>query len=86
MFVISKRYCGDYKFIFASRKGKTIITSIGCKEKSDCEWIIRAIKENKTVFAFTKYKKAADKHFFQNIKTGFGTCQYPEIFNRANVE
>lgn len=70
MFVISKRYSGDYKFIFASRKGKTIFTSIGCKEKSDCEMMILTIKENISVFAFTKYRKAADKHFFRISKDG----------------
>ena len=70
MFVISKRYSGDFKFIFFSRKGKTIFTSIGCKQKSDCEQMIRVIKENITLFAFTKYKKAADKHFFRISKNG----------------
>ncbi|WP_333600720.1 YegP family protein [Flavobacterium sp.] len=70
MFVISKRYNGDYKFIFATRKGKTIFTSIGCKQKSDCERMIAAIKDNITVFGFTKYKKAANKYFFRLSKDG----------------
>ena len=57
-FVISKRYNGDYKFVFASRKGKTIFTSIACKHKSDCESMILGIKENIAFFAFTKVRKA----------------------------
>lgn len=70
MFVISKRYNGDYKFIFASRKGKTIFTSIGCKHKSDCELMIAAIKENVALFAFTKVRNAAGKFFFRLSKDG----------------
>lgn len=69
-FVISKRYNGDYKFVFASRKGKTIFTSIACKHKSDCETMISAIKENMALFAFTKVRKASNKHFFRLSKDG----------------
>jgi uncharacterized protein YegP (UPF0339 family) len=70
MFVISKRYNGDYKFIFASRKGKTIFTSIGCKQKADCDLMIAGIKENKELFAFTKVRNAAGKYFFRLSKGG----------------
>ncbi len=69
-FVISKRYNGDYKFVFASRKGKTIFTSIACKHKSDCERMILGIKENMALFAFTKVRKASNKHFFRLSKDG----------------
>lgn len=69
-FVISKRYNGDYKFVFASRKGKTIFTSITCKQKTDCERMISAIKENMELFAFTKVKKASNKFFFRLSKDG----------------
>jgi uncharacterized protein YegP (UPF0339 family) len=69
-FVISKRFNGDYKFIFASRKGKTIFTSIGCKHKSDCELMIAAIKENLAQFAFTKVRNAGGKYFFRLSKDG----------------
>ena len=68
-FVISKRYNGDYKFVFASRKGKTIFTSIACKHKSDCERMILVIKENMSLFAFTKVKKASNKFFLDYLKT-----------------
>lgn len=70
IFVISNRLNGDYKFVFASRKGKTIFTSIGCKHKSDCEKMIAAFRENINLFALTQYKKAADKHFFRISKDG----------------
>lgn len=69
-FVISKRYNGDYKFIFASRRGKTIFTSIGCKHKSDCEVMIHAIKDNLSLFAFTKIRNAAGKYTFRLSKDG----------------
>lgn len=70
MFVISKRLNGDYKFIFASRRGKTIFTSIGCKHKSDCELMIAGIKENISLFAFTKVRNVAGKYFFRLSKDG----------------
>lgn len=69
-FVISKRYNGDYKFVFATRKGKTIFTSISCKHKLDCEQMIAGIQENMALFAFTKIKKASNKHFFRLSKDG----------------
>jgi len=70
MFVISKRFNGEYKFIFASRKGHTIFTSIHCKHKLDCELMITAIRENLELFAFTKIKSAGGKYFFRLSKEG----------------
>ncbi len=70
MFVISKRYNGEYKFVFTSRKGKTIFTSISCKQKSDCEMMIDAIRENINLFAFTKNGTASGKYFFRLSKGG----------------
>ena len=69
-FVISKRFNGDYKFAFANRKGKTIFTSIACKQKSDCELIIEAIQENISNFTFTKMRNASGKYFFRISKGG----------------
>lgn len=69
-FVISKRFNGDFKFIFASRKGKTIFTSIGCKHKGDCELMIAGIKEQAEIFTFTKVRNAAGKYFFRLSKDG----------------
>lgn len=70
MFVISKRYNGEYKFTFASRKGKTIFTSIACKQKTDCLQMIDGIRENIASFAFTKNRTAAGKYFFRLSKDG----------------
>jgi uncharacterized protein len=69
-FVISKRINGDYKFIFATRKGKTIFTSIGCKNKSDCEKMIAAIQGNLDQFMLTRSKNASGKYFFRLSKDG----------------
>jgi uncharacterized protein YegP (UPF0339 family) len=69
-FVISKRMNGDYKFVFASRKGKTIFTSIGCKHKPDCELIIASIQENINRFTITKVKAPGGKFHFRLSKDG----------------
>jgi uncharacterized protein YegP (UPF0339 family) len=69
-FVISKRFNGDYKFIFSSRKGKTIFTSISCKNKSDCEQMIAAIRDSLEIFTFTKIKAAGGKFIFRLSKDG----------------
>lgn len=69
-FVINKRDNGDYKFIFTSRKGKTIFTSISYKEKKDCEQMVIWFKENIALFTFTKVKNAAAKYFFRLSKDG----------------
>ena len=70
MFVISKRHNGDYKFVFTSRKGKTIFTSISYRHKSDCERLIGGIRENIERFAFTKNATASGKYFFRLSKDG----------------
>lgn len=69
-FVISKRFNGDYKFIFATRKGKTIFTSVSCKQKSDCELMISAIQTQLALFAFTKIRNAGGKYLFRLSKDG----------------
>lgn len=69
-FVISKRFNGEYKFIFASRKGKTIFTSISCKQKQDCERMIAGIKESLPQFAFTRNTATSGKYFFRLSKDG----------------
>ena len=69
-FVISKRPDGKYKFKFASRKGKTIFTSIPCKEKSDCELIIATIQNNISHFHFTKMRDSSGKYLFRLSKDG----------------
>lgn len=69
-FVISKRLDGNYKFTFASRKGKTIFTSIPCKDKSDCELIIAAVQNDISNFTFTKKRTGSGKYFFRLSKSG----------------
>ncbi|KOS08375.1 hypothetical protein AM493_15245 [Flavobacterium akiainvivens] len=70
MFIISKRHNGEYKFVFTSRKGKTVFTSIGTKEKADCERMIAAIQENIDMFTFRKNGTASGKYFFRLSKDG----------------
>ena len=69
-FVISKRQDGKFKFIYASRKGKAIFTSISCREKSDCEMIIAAIRDKTSDFTFTKNWTNSEKCFFRISKGG----------------
>lgn len=69
-FVISKRTDGKFKFIYASRKGKAIFTSISCRDKSDCELIIAAIRANTSDFTFTKKWTNSEKCFFRISKGG----------------
>jgi hypothetical protein len=69
-FVISKRLTGDFKFSFAARKGRTVFTSIGFKQKSDCENFISSLKEDLSAFLFTKAKNAGGKYFFRVTKEG----------------
>ena len=70
-FVISNRLNGDYKFSFATRKGKTVFTSIGFKQKSDCEKFIDAIRADLSRFSITKIRNAGGKYFFRLTKDGF---------------
>ena len=70
-FVISKRENGNFKFTFASRQGKTIFTSIACKEKSDCEKIIETIQAELDSFTFRKARTGSGKYFFRITRGGF---------------
>lgn len=70
-FVISKRLDKNYKFTFTSRRGKIIFTSISCKQKSDCEMIIDAIKNELESFSLTRKKNQAGKFFFRLSRGGF---------------
>ncbi|MFD2517583.1 DUF1508 domain-containing protein [Salinimicrobium flavum] len=69
-FVISKRDNGNYKFTFASRRGKTLFTSIACREKSDCEKIIETIQNDLDSFTFRKARTGSGKHFFRITRGG----------------
>lgn len=69
-FVISTRLDGSYKFSFAARRGKTVFTSIGFKQKADCEIVIATLKQDVTQFAFTRVRNAGGKYFFRLTKDG----------------
>ncbi len=69
-FVISKRTNGNFKFTFASRRGKTIFTSIACKEKLDCETIIGSIQNDTGSFTFRKARTGSGKYFFRITRGG----------------
>ncbi len=66
-FVISKRFNDEYKFVFTSRKGKTIFTSLGYELKFECEEAIENLKNTIEVIVFTKFKSSGDKHYFKII-------------------
>lgn len=63
-FVISKRFDDRYKFVFASRKGKTIFTSSSFELKMECETIIEEIKSNTANYTYVKSRAANGKYFF----------------------
>lgn len=71
MFVISKRQNGAYIFVFTSRKGKTIFTSISLKNKQDCQTMINGLAGHIHEFSFRKKSTPSGKHFFRLIKDGF---------------
>ena len=64
-FVISKRFDDWYKFVFTSRKGKTIFTSPSFELKMECEEIIEAIKSNLEKYTYVKSRAANGKYFFK---------------------
>ena len=67
-FVISKRFDDQYKFVFTSRKGKTIFTSISFELKMDCEVLIEEIKLNVDHYTYVKARAANGKYFFKMMK------------------
>lgn len=64
-FVISKRFDDRYKFVFTSRKGKTIFTSPSFELKMECEAIITAIQANIEKYTYIKSKSSNGKYFFK---------------------
>lgn len=69
-FVISKGLNENYKFTFANRRGKTIFTSIACREKSDCELIINTLQNDFSSFTFRKARTGSGKYFFRITRGG----------------
>jgi uncharacterized protein YegP (UPF0339 family) len=64
-FVISKRFDDRYKFVFTSRKGKTIFTSPSYELKMECEDCIEGIKSNIEKYTYVKARAANGKYFFK---------------------
>jgi uncharacterized protein YegP (UPF0339 family) len=64
-FVISKRFDDHYKFVFTSRKGKTIFTSPSMELKMECEDRIEEIKTNIEKYTYVKSRAANGKYFFK---------------------
>lgn len=64
-FVISKRFDERYKFVFTSRKGKTIFTSPSLELKMDCEAIIESIQLNIGKYTYVKSKASSGKYYFK---------------------
>lgn len=64
-FVISKRFDNRYKFVFTSRKGKTIFTSTILELKMECEDSIGGIKANIEKYTYVKARAANGKYFFK---------------------
>lgn len=69
-FVISKRSNGEYKFTYASRREKTLVTSISCKNKSDCELIIQHFQQHLQSFTITRIQHTSGKFHFRLSKDG----------------
>lgn len=66
-FVISKRFNGEYKFTFTSRKGKVIFSSNGYALKSACEDDIALIRQSVAQDSFVRSKSANGKYFFKLV-------------------
>ncbi|MFV7234488.1 MULTISPECIES: DUF1508 domain-containing protein [Flavobacterium] len=69
-FVISKRYNEEYKFVFTSRKGKIIFTSLSYELKFECEEDIEKLKAGIGSADFLKFKSSNGKYFFKLMLGG----------------
>ena len=66
-FVISKRFSGDYKFEYTSRKGKTIFTSNTYELRMDCEADAELLLSLFDQCVFVKFKTSKGKFFFRVV-------------------
>lgn len=69
-FVITKCFNDKYKFVFASRKGKTIFTSLNFELKFEAEEIIEKYKANCDLATFLKFKSTQGKFYFKLFLDG----------------
>jgi hypothetical protein len=66
-FVISKRFSGDYKFEFTSRKGKAIFTSNPYELRMDCESDAEYLRSVLETCSYVKFKTSKGKFFFRVV-------------------
>lgn len=66
-FVISKRFNGDFKFVFTSRKGKIIFTSRGYPLKPNCESAIEVVQSALDNSTYVKFRATNGKYFFRVV-------------------
>jgi uncharacterized protein YegP (UPF0339 family) len=64
-FVISKRFNDEYKFVFSSKKGKIIFTSLSYALKFECEEAIVHFRNTIDSFDFIKNKNSKGNYFFK---------------------
>ena len=64
-FVISKRFNDEYKFVFTSRKGKVVFTSLSYELKFECEEDIEKFKIAIGFADFLKFKSSSGKFYFK---------------------
>ena len=69
-FVISKRYNDEYKFVFTSRKGKVVFTSLSYELKFECEEDIEKFKATIETADFLKFKSSSGKFYFKLMLEG----------------
>ena len=69
-FVISRRYNDEYKFVFTSRKGKVIFTSLSYELKFEAEEAIEHFKKVLSSADFLKFKSTSGKFFFKVVLDG----------------
>jgi len=69
-FVISKRFNDEYKFVFTSRKGKVIFTSLSYELRFECEEDIERFKVTIDLAKFLKFKGSGGKYFFKLMLDG----------------
>lgn len=69
-FVISKRFNDEYKFVFTSRKGKVVFTSLSYELKFECEADIEKFKAEISMAEFLKFKSSGGKFYFKLMMGG----------------
>ncbi len=66
-FVVSKRFNDEYKFVFTSRKGKVVFTSLSYELQFECEEAIERFKDKIDSADFKKFKSSGGKFFFKLV-------------------